>query len=275
METAETEMSKEKQHSFIKTISIIVSIGLAFGIDALSMLIVKDEGSFKQIMLGNLIEIVILGGVLLLWAKVMPRIFPGTDDFRFRKLTAYQVMMAAGISLLSLMAVYRLLYLLRGGAAHVTMVPVIYNQSEFMEDMMASIHAILIAPVIEETCFRLIPASVIRTGKNRIVMLTVLTIVFAFMHPKNMLAVLMDASVFCVLLLATKNPLVPILCHVFNNFLKTASIALAYYNVIEISMAEGGGTIILFSIPVTLVSAAIAAVLILPSVIKLICRNKS
>ncbi len=268
-------MNKEKQHNFLKTISIILSIGMAFGINALSMLIIKDESSFKQIMLGNLAEFVILIGVLLLWAKVLPQIFPGTNDFRFRKLTTYQVLMVLGISLLSLMLVYRLLYLIRGGATNVTMIPVIYNKTEFLEDMKASIHAILIAPVIEETCFRLIPASVIQTRKNRIVMLAVLAVVFALMHPSNILATLVDATVFCVLLLVTHNPLASILCHVFNNFLKTVAIVLAYFNVIDLSMAEGRGTIILFSMPVTLFSIAIAVVLILPAVLKSICKNNS
>lgn len=269
------EMKKEKQHNLLKTISIILSIGMALGINALSMLIIKDESSFKQIMIGNLAEMVILVGVLLLWAKVLPRIFPGADDFSFRKLTTYQVLMILGISLLSLMLVYRLIYLIRGGATNVAMLPVIYSKTEFREDMMASIHAILIAPVIEETCYRLIPASVIQTRKNRIVTLTVLTVIFALMHPSNIWAALVDATVFCVLLLVTHNPLASILCHAFGNFLKTVALALAYFDVIDLSMAEGRGTIILFSMPVTLFSIIIAVVFILPAVLKSICKRNS
>lgn len=272
---AAIEMSKEKQHNFLKTIIIILSFGMAFGVNVLSLLIIKDESSFIQTMLGNLVEIVALVGIFMLWVKVLPRVFPGANDFRFRKLTAYQEMMYLGIALLSLVSVYRLLYWIRGGAAGVTLVPVIYSRTEFQEEILASIHAILIAPVLEEMCFRIIPASVIKTGKNRIVILAILTVVFALMHPSNILGALVDATIFCILLLVTKNPLASILCHMFGNLLKTIAFVLAYFNVIEIRMAEGRGTIILFNMPVTLIIIAIAVVLILPAVLKGFQKNKS
>ena len=268
---AAIEMSKEKQHNFLKTIIIILSFGMAFGVNLLSLLIIKDESSFIQTMLGNLVEIVALVGIFVLWVKVLPRVFPGANDFRFRKLTAYKEMMYLGIALLSLVSVYRLLYWIRGGAA----VPVIYSRTEFQEEILASIHAILIAPVLEEMCFRIIPASVIKTGKNRIVILAILTVVFALMHPSNILGALVDATIFCILLLVTKNPLASVLCHMFGNLLKTIACVLAYFNVIEIRMAEGRGTIILFNMPVTLITIAIAVVLILPAVLKGFQKNKS
>lgn len=266
---------KEKPHNFLKTIIIILSFGMVFGVNALSMLIIKDESSFLQIMLGNLVEIVALVGIFVLWVKVMPRVFPGANDFRFRKLTAYQVMMYLGIAILSLVSVYHLLYWIRGGAARVTLVPVIYSRTEFQEEIMASIHAILIAPILEEMCFRIIPASVIKTGKNRIVILAILAFVFALMHPYNILGALVDATVFCILLLVTRNPLASILYHAFGNLLKTIAFVLAYFNVIEVNMAEGRSIIIIFSVPVTLITIAIAVVLILTALLKGFQKNKS
>lgn len=269
------EPNREKQHNFLKTIIIILSFGMLFGINVLSMLIVKDESSFFQVMLGNLAEIAALVGVFFLWAKVLHRVFPSANDFRFRKLTIYQVMMYLGIALLSLVFVYRLLYWIRGGAAHVTLVPVIYSRTEFQEDMLVSIHAVLIAPVLEEMCFRIIPVSVIKTGKNRIVLLAILAVVFALMHTRNPLGALVDATVFCILLLVTHNPLASILCHAFGNLLKTIVNVLLYFNVTEVNMVEGRGTIIIFSTPVTLIIFAMAVALILPAVLKAIQKSKS
>lgn len=266
-------MNNEKQHNFLKTIIIILSFGMVFGINALSMLIIKDESSFIQILLGDLVEIVALVGVFVLWVKVLPRVFPGANDFRFRKLTAYQVVMYLGLALFSIVLICRLLYLIRGGAPRVTLVPVIYSRTEFREDMLASVHAILIAPVLEEMCFRIIPVSVIKTGKNRIIILAILAVVFALMHPRNLLGALLDAIVLCILLLVTHNPLASILYHAFGNLLKTLAFALAYFNVIEVSMVEGRGTIIIFDMPVTLIIIAIAVVLILPVVLKTIKKD--
>ncbi|MBP3233387.1 MAG: CPBP family intramembrane metalloprotease [Eubacterium sp.] len=269
------EPNREKQHNFLKTIIIILSFGMLFGINVLSMLIVKDKSSFFQVMLGNLAEIAALVGVFVLWTKVLHRVFPSANDFRFRKLTIYQVMMYLGIALLSLVFVYRLLYWIRGGAAHVTLVPVIYSRTEFQEDMLASIHAVLVAPVLEEMCFRIIPVSVIKTGKNRIVLLAILAVVFALMHTSNHLGALVDATVFCILLLVTHNPLASILCHAFGNLLKTIAGVLSYFNVKEVNMVEGRGTIIIFSTPVTLIIFAMAVALILPAVLKAIQKSKS
>ena len=269
------EKSKEQQHNLLKTIIIVLSFFMAFGINVLGFLFVKDEGSFIQITVGELAQIAIIVAMILIWAKVFPRVFTGIHDFRFRKLTLYQVMMYLGIALISLMLVYRVLYWIRGGEANVTMVHYVESQTEFREDMLASIHPILIAPLLEEMCFRIIPASIIKTRKNKIVVLAVLAVAFAVCHTHNIFAALVDAIVFCILLLVTQNPLSSILCHAFNNFLKTLAIVLDYYDVINFSTSEGGGRIVLFSAPVTLAAIAIGVALILPSVLKVICKKNS
>jgi hypothetical protein len=107
------------------------------------------------------------------------------------------------------------------------------------------------------------------------VLLAILAVVFALMHTSNHLGALVDATVFCILLLVTHNPLSSILCHAFGNLLKMIANVLSYFNVTEVNMVEGKGTIIIFSAPVTLIIFAMAVALILPAVLKAIQKSKS
>lgn len=260
-------MRKTKQHNFFKVIIILISVVMGIGINALSLLIVKDENNIGQLMLDNLVEIIVISVIVFIWAKVFPRYFPATNDFRFRKPNIYQVMMILGIVLINMIGFYRLLYLIRGGETNVIMIPFSdgYDSTkEFFNDMVASIHAILIAPVLEEMGFRIIPASVVQTKKRRVVTLIILAVFFALIHRKNFWAVLMDAIVTCILFLCTNNPLIPILYHAFSNFLKTIVMVVSYYGIIDVNMANGGPIIILFSNLISIVGVLVGMALIIP-----------
>ena len=261
-------MKKEKQHNFLKLMIILASIGMQMGVNILPIFIVKDESNFGQILLGDLVQMVVIAGIILLWMKVLPQTFPATNAYRFRKPTIYQVMMVLGIFFFSLVGVYRLLYLMRGGDANVAMIPVTYDsKAEFREELMASIHAVLVAPVLEEMGFRIIPASVVQTKKRRIVTLAILAVAFAAFHLRNFWEPLLDAIVSCILLLKTRNSLLSILYHAFNNFMKTVVFSAAYLGIIDVNMAASGAHIVLFSTPVTIIFLVIGVALILPEVI--------
>lgn len=256
---------KIKQHNFLKILIIFVSLIMVFALNFLSMFIVKDKNSFSQVMLANLIEIAFLSGIIFLWSKVLPKMFPATNTFRFKKVSFDQIMMILGIALLNLIGVYRLLYLIRG---NVEMAPVVYeSKTEFREDILASFHAVWIAPVLEEMGFRIIPASVVQTKKRRIITLIILALFFAVVHPRNILAVLVDATILCVLFLVTRNPISSILYHAFGNLLKTIAYITSYYGIIDVSTSFKGGTIKLFSNRVTIIGLVIGSVLILPAII--------
>ena len=184
-------------------------------------------------------------------------------------------MMVLGIALLSFIGTNRILYLIRGGEAKVTMIPFEFDsKTEFLEDMMASIHAVLIAPVLEEMGFRIIPASVIQTKKRRFVAIAILAFIFAAVHTRNFAAVLIDVALYSVLFLMTRNPLIPILCHLFGNLLKNLAGAAAYWGIINVSVTSDSGLIILFSTPVTIIAVIMGIALIMPSVISR-CKQKT
>ena len=267
---------KRRGHTLLKLLIILVSIGMAFGVNMLSMLIVEDEGNLGQIILADFTEMMALGLIIFIWGKFLPRQFPATNDYRFRKPAIYQVLMVIGIALISLVGGYRLLYVFRGGDVNVTMIPIAYESAaEFKEEMMASIHAILIAPTLEEMCFRIIPASVVQTNKKRIVVLAILAILFAALHRNNFLAAWGDATVFIVLFIVTRNPLIPILCHAFSNLFKTLAGMVSYIGLMNVSMSDGGALIVLFSTPVTIGLVVIGAALVMPVIIHLLHKEQA
>ena len=71
----------------------------------------------------------------------------------------------------------------------------------------------LVAPITEEVCFRFIPISVFEKKHTKIIVGILLAIVFSLLHVRNFLAVMLDALIFTVLLLRTKNVWYNILMH--------------------------------------------------------------
>ena len=57
-------INKVKQHNFLKVLIIFASVGMVFGINGLSNLIVSDRSNLGQILLGDLFEIIVISGIL-------------------------------------------------------------------------------------------------------------------------------------------------------------------------------------------------------------------
>ena len=166
------------------------------------------------------------------------------------------------------------MYLIRGGEANVEMIPLTYDsEADFQDDMTASVHAVLIAPMLEEMGFRVIPISVVQTKKRKIVAIAVLSVIFGLMHGRNFGEALINAIVFSILFLMTRNPLIPILCHSFVNLLFTVAGAASYWGIIDVSTSSDRGPLILFfSTPVTIIALILGVALIIPTIFR--CKNK-
>lgn len=124
----------------------------------------------------------------------------------------------------------------------------IYSISEFKEDMRASFHAIIIAPILEEVCFRIIPISLCQTKFGKFLMLLITAILFGFCHGKNFWMTFLDGIIFGMVFIYTKRPIISIICHMaYNLFSFVVGIA-AFGGFATIYTCSGRPTLVVFDL---------------------------
>ena len=151
--------------------------------------------------------------VFFLAYKVISRFFPAVKDYSFR-FPKWQIILAIFfIAPLWFIVKYGIVYGVTSIFGSVAFEPCGLASDEVVPSLVESISAVLVAPIIEEVCFRFIPISVFEKKHTKIIVGILLAIVFSLLHVRNFLAVMLDALIFTVLLLRTKNVWYNILMH--------------------------------------------------------------
>ena len=71
-----------------------------------------------------------------------------------------------------------------------------YTADELREDLQSSVHAVLLAPIFEELCFRQMAISPFRRRRARIVVCVVMALLFGVLHVRNFPGAFLSAMVY-------------------------------------------------------------------------------
>lgn len=185
--------------------------------------------------------IITLAGIVMtvfLVKNVEPRIFPTAKQF---SLKFPSILIAACLLLIAPLWFVVQEYLLYGLASlvhTVTLEPISYTVGELREDLLASVHAVLLAPVLEELCYRQLAISPFRRRWAQIVVCIVMALLFAILHVRNAPGAFLGAMFYGVMFIWSRNIWYGILIHAGSNLTVTLLSIYSAFGIGNLQMAK-------------------------------------
>lgn len=170
--------------------------------------------------------------------RIEPRVFPEAKQFSLKL-----PMLAALLGLLLLAPLWSVaegyvVYGLTSLLHSVQMEPITYTLEELREDLLASVHAILLAPVLEELCYRQLAISPFRRRGAQIMVCIVMTLLFGILHVRNFLGASIDAMLYGLVFIWTRNIWYAVILHVGHNLMATLLAVYCMLGLGEIQMSK-------------------------------------
>ena len=170
--------------------------------------------------------------------RVEPRVFPEAKQF---SLKLPMPAAALGVLLLAPLCGVAEGYIVYGLASLINTVqlePLTYTPDELREDLLASVHAVLLAPVLEELCYRQMAISPFRRRRAQIMVCVVMALLFGILHVRNFLGASIDAMLYGLVFIWTRNIWYAVLLHVGHNLVATLLAVYCMLGLGEIQMSK-------------------------------------
>lgn len=159
------------------------------------------------------------GGELLLWLltlagigltvflvqRVEPKLFQSAKQFRLKRPKTFVFVGLLLMAPLWFVAKDYFIYGLTWLFHPVSLEPLTYTTQELREDLLASVHAVLLAPILEELCFRQMAISPFRGRGAQIAVCVVMALLFGVLHVRNFLGAFVDAMFYGLVFIWSRN----------------------------------------------------------------------
>ena len=155
-----------------------------------------DHIGFGYELLTSLITLAGIALSLFLVHRVEPKVFPSASDFSLKLPPVYVFIGLLLIAPLCLVTEEYLVYGITSLFHAVELGPMTYTADELREDLQSSVHAVLLAPIFEELCFRQMAISPFRRRRARIVVCVVMALLFGVLHVRNFPGAFLSAMVY-------------------------------------------------------------------------------
>ena len=116
--------------------------------------------------------------------------------------------------------------------------PLTHTTEEFREDLLASIHAVLLAPVLEELCFRQMAISPFRSRSAQIFVCVLVAVLFGILHVRNFPGAFLGAMFYGMVFVLSRNIWYSVLIHAGRNLTVTLVGVYSWLGLGEIQMAK-------------------------------------
>lgn len=246
-------MKKCKRKEWLDILKAIVPVlSIAYFLYA-SKLSVRVSDYFPSDM-GFVMDIVFRLGValvaLLLFYDKLCEAFPYIRDSRFKKPSLSQFLIVVGMTVILFYVSNLLIYL----TFRPEMMPLRNSHMSREIHCYILVSSVLVAPIFEEVCFRLIPLSVFRSSIPRVVVMVVCGVVFGYIHhaADNQIFATVGGFYLGILFLKWRNPLLCMIAHSVVNLLSNFSSLLAYFSV-EVYRSESFPAVLKIPSEVTIV----------------------
>ncbi len=180
-----------------------------------------DHPSFVDEMLTWLITLAGIALTLFLVHRVEPKVFPDARRFPL-KLPKFSVF--AGLLLIAplwLVAEEYIVYSITSLVHTIQMEPLTYTTAELREDLLSSVHAVLLAPLLEELCFRQMAISPFLRRGAQIVVCVVMAILFGILHVRNFPGAFISALFYGLVFIWSRNIWCSVTLHAGSNLAAT------------------------------------------------------
>ena len=237
----------------------IIATAVSFSLTYATSLPMPDEGqSVSGEMLSWLLTLVAIVLTYYIGFNVEPKVFSEAAEFPPKR-PNFKII--AGILLIAPLFFLVQEYIVYGLASlsnNFKMDPITYSVEELREDLFSSIHAVLLAPVLEELCFRQMAISPFRRRGARVVVCIVMAILFGMLHIRNFAGSAFGALAFGLVFIFSRNIWYSVALHAGSNLVATLLAIYSWLGLGEIKMSHLP-VIMLPDIKVLIVGSILAA----------------
>ena len=225
--------------TFIKPLLPLLSAVYGLAVIYLTALPLADgSGSLAhEAMTWGLTLVAILLTVFVI-IRIERRVYPESRQFSLRPPTLVVATSLLLLAPLWLMTQEALVYGLTSLVHSVQTEPLVSSPDEFREDMLAGIHAVLLAPVLEELCYRHLAISPFRRRRTQILVCVLMAVLFGILHVRNIVGASLAALLFGLVFIWSRNIWYAILLHAGSNLTAALLGVYSYFGLGEIQMCK-------------------------------------
>ena len=232
-------VSMKKLATILKPLMPVLAAAYGLGIIYLTALPMADgdESLGSQV----LCWIITLGAIALTFfivKRVEPKVFPEARQFSM-KWPIFPVV--AGLLLMAPLWLVVQGYLVYGFTSLIDTVrlePIAFTPDEIREDLLASVHAVLLAPVLEELCYRQLAISPFRRRGAQIAVCMVMAVLFGIPHVRNFFGSFLAATLFGLVFIWSRNIWYAVLLHAGSNLTATLFGVYCVFGLGEVQMSK-------------------------------------
>lgn len=177
--------------------------------------------NFVSELLTWLITLIGIALTLFLVHNVEPKVFPAAELF---PLKLPRISIFVGLLLITPAWVVATEYIVYGITTlihTVQMEPLTYTTAELRDDLLSSVHAVLLAPLLEELCFRQMAISPFRRRGVQIVVCVVMALLFGLFHVRNFPGAFISAMFYGLVFIWSRNIWYSVALHAGSNLTAT------------------------------------------------------
>ena len=221
-----------------------------------------DTQTFASDLLSCLLTLVCIILTFFLVKRVEPKLFTSARQFSLKMPKWPIIIGLLMIAPLWLVAEGYLVYGLTSLFHTVRLETLTYTTSELHEDLIASIHAVLLAPVLEEMCFRQMAISPFRRRGAQVAVCVVMAVLFGILHVRNFPGAFFAAMIYGLVFIWSRNIWYSVALHAGHNLTATLLAIYCWLGLGDIQMAKTP-VIFLSDAPAIVISIVLAIVGIL------------
>lgn len=245
---------------FLRLLMPILSA--AYGIAIIYVTALPLSGDYPGFGCELLTWLITLAGITLslyLVNRVEPKVFPSARDFSLKLPPMYVFVGLLLIAPLWLVTEDYLVYGMTSLFHTVELEPLTYTTDELRKDLLSSVHAVLLAPILEELCFRQMAISPFRRRRVQIVVCVVMALLFGVLHVRNFPGAFFSAMVYGMVFIWSGSIWCSVALHAGRNLTATILAVYSWLQLGDMRMTEIP-VIILPDIKVVIVSLLLAIV---------------
>jgi membrane protease YdiL (CAAX protease family) len=193
---------------------------------------------FSGELLSWLLTLAGIGLTLFLVHRVEPRLFPTASEFQIKAPKSFVIVGLLLMTPLWFVAKEYIVYGLTQLVYPVQLEPLTYSTPELREDLMSSVHAVLLAPVLEELCFRQMAISPFRRRGAQIAACVVMAVLFGMLHVRNFMGAFIDAMFYGLVFIWSRNIWNSVALHAGCNLTATLLAVYCWLGLGELQIAK-------------------------------------
>lgn len=220
-----------KEHRILKFFMPLLACVGGFALMYGCALVMGEDKTPVRFLAGIAAEIVLLALTLWFIRKPLTRLFP--------QVGAYPLCCPHWSVLAMLFLATPLWCILKGKLLYalqpaVEMQPIVYTGEELRADLMLCLSGVVVGPVFEEMYFRFLPLVSYKRRVAQVIVGLLVAVFFGLLHTTNMLGSFVDALIFMLVFVLTRQIGISIALHSFINLWAVLFCVLVYFGLLDI-----------------------------------------